>query len=180
MVEYPLHQHTGNHQDLATWGVGWPYTDPLMMVVGTTTTYHFQMMCGCNIGWQLPLFWQQWQWGWQQYWCWCIHSLVLWFLVMLDMITFIIFAQIAVLKWLSSDAYPNCNVALYWITLMTTMMFILALLSPIWLLVLAMALVLALAIYINNDHVGVNHVAFHWLWCCLVLKLVIVSMWWLP
>jgi len=44
---------------------------------------------------------------------------------------------------------------------MTTMMFILALLSPVWLLVLAMALVLALAIYINYDHVGVNHVAFH-------------------
>ena len=44
---------------------------------------------------------------------------------------------------------------------MTTMMLILALLFPDWLLTLA--LVLALAFYIDYDHVGVNHVAFRWL-----------------
>jgi hypothetical protein len=42
---------------------------------------------------------------------------------------------------------------------MTTVMFILALLSPVW---LVLALVLAFMIYIDYDHVGVNHVAFHW------------------
>ena len=64
---------------------------------------------------------------------------------------FAIFAQFAVLEWLCSDAYLNLNVALSSaITFMTTVMVILALLSPVW---LVLAVVLAFMIYIDYDHV---------------------------
>ena len=112
---------------------------------------------------------------WLQYWATFLAAMRMTTTLMCPFTCFVAlsrFAQLAVLEWLCSDAYPNCNVALFWtITLMTTMMLILALLFPDWLLTLA--LVLALAFYIDYDHVGVNHVAFCWLWCSLVLKQVI-------
>lgn len=126
------------------------------MVAGTTTTIQFQIMCGCNIG---PLFWQQW--GWRQHWC--VHSLVLW--LSLDLLNLLCWSDSAVmLIHLQRCIVLNNNID-------DIMMLILALLFPDWLLTLA--LVLALAFYIDYDHVGVNHVAFCWLWCSLVLKQVI-------